>query len=97
MNYQIPFCVEQGFITMEDYIRLRNYQKGNRDMYTEEEARNKQCVDPREIWDAWQRLSFSRYQCVASGCMAWRWVSSKIGYCGLAGRVEQIPREKEDK
>lgn len=26
--------------------------------------------------------------CVGSQCMAWRWASPNLGYCGLAGRVE---------
>jgi len=24
--------------------------------------------------------------CYAEGCMAWRWKSSRSGYCGLAGK-----------
>ena len=33
--------------------------------------------------------------CVATGCMAWRWVNAPMadistGYCGLAGRPEEF-------
>jgi hypothetical protein len=55
-------------------------------MYTEEEAKTKQCVQAIVA------------PCVASRCMAWRWAQRetrmtgedvayvKVGYCGLAGK-----------
>jgi hypothetical protein len=31
-------------------------------------------------------------RCVASHCMAWRWVTELHGFCGLAGSVGPMPR-----
>ncbi len=53
-------------------------------MKTEEEAKTLMCIDG------------SRYLCIASNCMAWRWDDdskalqrdnpARRGYCGLAGK-----------
>lgn len=62
-------------------------------MYTEEEAKTKWC--PQMID---HRGEFAGNDCIASRCMAWRWlpresrmvnddvVYVQVGYCGLAGK-----------
>lgn len=54
-------------------------------MYTEKEARFKQCPQMLDVDESEQTT------CLGSMCMAWRWTSEldgdqRKGYCGLAGR-----------
>jgi hypothetical protein len=35
---------------------------------------------------AWQ-FGTEGDECLGDGCMAWRWVDSKQGYCGMAGKI----------
>jgi hypothetical protein len=57
---------------------------------TEEEANTQWC--PHGVGNSSNRVEGCTFFCVASRCMAWRWVkgSEKAsvgrGYCGLAGR-----------
>lgn len=63
-------------------------------MYTEEEAKGKWCFQSMAGGSYWKK-------CVASECMAWRWIRGtelmalelvrkednlKVGYCGIAGK-----------
>lgn len=57
-------------------------------MYTEAEAKEKWC--PHMNSDDAIDNRGDDMQCVASACMAWRWIGAQgpeqQGYCGLAGK-----------
>ena len=75
--------------------------------YTEEEAKTKtcphmrHCLNPYQVADG-QAAIFEHHNCIASACMAWRWMRKPvagevsfvgkldpiegIGFCGLAGQ-----------
>ena len=58
---------------------------------TEDEAKTKLCHQTIDGDGAYVReVQNTYYACIASDCMAWRWINpdSKApdGYCGLAGR-----------
>ena len=61
-------------------------------MYKEEEAKEKWCpiAVPLIAADP-QSMSEDISNCIASGCMMWRWNSTDqvYGYCGLAGKEKQ--------
>ncbi len=66
---------------------------------TEEDAKKRWCPFARAHWSGGVESEYQGNRffaedgvtsdpstaCLASGCMAWRWVSSGHGYCGLAG------------
>lgn len=66
---------------------------------TEEEAKTKWCphvrvigIDEEGPGNSWncEEVKPMGSSCIASGCMAWRWINpdseTPDGYCGLAGR-----------
>lgn len=65
---------------------------------TEEEAKTKACPRglKRHVWN-WKRFRFVTEHggCLASRCMAWRWLPQATGYCGLAGAPDWDQSEAE--
>lgn len=57
---------------------------------TEEEAKTKWCHQTKR--DVETSAELGTIRCIASGCMAWRWVvkdditDEPPGFCGLAGK-----------
>jgi hypothetical protein len=55
---------------------------------TEEQARTKWCA---MVGKRAALTGRDNANCLAAGCMAWRWVANhegQLGYCGLAGEIK---------
>jgi hypothetical protein len=65
-------------------------------LLTEEEANQKWCLQAEGSKIRYKGMCDCR--CDASSCMAWRWSSqwgehTRKGYCGLAGKPEDVETE----
>ncbi|MAC54900.1 MAG: hypothetical protein CME31_20365 [Gimesia sp.] len=57
-----------------------------------EEKKAKKKVCPNRQLQPTEIDSYHPFDCIASQCMAWRWIAkgAKMGYCGLAGEPREL-------
>ena len=61
-------------------------------MIIEEKKAKKKVCPNRQLQHSTEIDSYHPFDCIASQCMAWRWIAkgAKMGYCGLAGEPREL-------